>query len=132
VAWTIEEKEFLAINYLRMNNEELAGALGKSVSGVASRLARQVVSRTVVGARDRDWDLPFGCQVTKYLRHIDELWSCECCLQAKGVPYIISESALGFAIYRANMGNLDIDGEEPPRSLWVKCHNHPVFSMALP
>ena len=132
MVWTKIEKEFIEINYLRMSNKELAAALNKTADGIAGQLSRQVPSRIQIKARERDWDLPFGCQVTEYLSHIDELQFCEVDFQSKGIPYIICLSQDGFAIYRSITGNSDIDSEEPPRNLWVKCHNHPVYGRALP
>jgi len=131
VAWTKTEREFLEINYLRLSNEQLAQALGKTEVGVASQL-RKVESRTVVRAREKTWDLPFGCQVTDYLPELSELDCCGDYLQEKGVPYIICQGDEGFAIFRSIIGNDGVDGEEPDKSTWVKCHNHPVYDKALP
>ena len=132
MAWTMDEKNFLEINYLRMGNQELAVALNKTVGSITGQLSRQVPSRIQIKAREGSWDLPFGCQVTEYLSHIDELQFCEVDFQSKGIPYIICQTKMGFAIYRSITGNLDIDGEEPSRKMWVKCHNHPVYGKALP
>lgn len=132
MTWTRAEKEFLELHYLRMSNKQLAMALGKSENSVSAQLSRLVPSRLMIKNRELEWDLPFGCQVTKRLPRLADLQCCEVHLASKGVPYIICQGSGGFAVFRAIIGNSDIDGEEPPRSSWVKCHNHPVYGKSLP